>query len=199
MRTPKVSQSFLKRGKNDGWHLGRLFELFALNPLSKQSKPLFEMKAAVYSCQCIVFLCCLRANRWKNLKRVSWAECAEIPVFPSLTSCKLPLAFERQERETFSFLISEDSPAVSGITVSLWKERFLLLGHSSFLIQVFCFLRFIPVILFDAMVERVVSFISHCDFSLLVYRNARDFCVSICILLLYWIHWRTLVVFWWNP
>ena len=41
--------------------------------------------------------------------------------------------------------------------------------------------RFIPkyFILFDAMVNGIISLISPSVFSLLVYRNARDFCVLI--------------------
>ena len=41
--------------------------------------------------------------------------------------------------------------------------------------------RYIPkyFILFVAMVNAIVSFISSSDFSLLLYRNARDFCVLI--------------------
>ena len=49
-------------------------------------------------------------------------------------------------------------------------------------VQVFCFLgRFIPrhLIVFDAMINRIVSLVSLSDLLLLVCRNAKDFCVSI--------------------
>ena len=47
------------------------------------------------------------------------------------------------------------------------------------------------------MVNGTVSLISLSVFSLLVYRNARDFWVLIYILQLYYSHWLLLVIFWW--
>jgi hypothetical protein len=55
MSPPKAASLFFKEEKKGSWHPKRLFELFGFNPLSKQIKPLFEMKVAVYSCKCIVF------------------------------------------------------------------------------------------------------------------------------------------------
>ena len=57
------------------------------------------------------------------------------------------------------------------------------------------FVKFIPwyLVLFDAIVNRVFSLL---DGSLLLFRNAVDFCVF--TLHLYWIHLLFLVVFWCN-
>ena len=76
-----------------------------------------------------------------------------------------------------------------------------------FYIKVFCSLgKFIPkcFILFIVMVNGTVSLISLFDFSLLVYRDARDFCVlilyhttfTISIDYLQWWHRYTIVIFW---
>ena len=62
--------------------------------------------------------------------------------------------------------------------------------------------RYIPkyFILFDAMVNGIVSLISLSVFSLLVYMNARDFSVLILYLPInitnFHIHWLAFVIFW---
>ena len=51
--------------------------------------------------------------------------------------------------------------------------------------------------LFIVMVNELISLISLCDSSLLVYTNVTDFCILLCILKIYQFHWWALVVFWW--
>ena len=52
-------------------------------------------------------------------------------------------------------------------------------------------------IIFVAMTNGIFPLIALCDFSLLVYRNARNFCVLMFILKLYYIFWLALLIFWW--
>ena len=60
--------------------------------------------------------------------------------------------------------------------------------------------RFIPryFIVFDAVLNRIVSLISVFDNLLLVCRNTKDCILYVNIWQLYRIHWWVLVVFWWH-
>ena len=82
-----------------------------------------------------------------------------------LTMLTLPI---QEYRISFNLFVSS---LISFISVLRFSEYWSFASRGRFIPRYF--------ILFDEIVNQIVSLISLSDFSLLVYKNARDFCVLI--------------------